>query len=234
MDYQTLKVCSLVSKSFKALYKSPGLDKTLFRRVKALAPDYKLDKANAVKLHPAFEWLSCKCNDEFKDIGFVSTKGDKTRTWKLAKTSAAKEYATMPALRRIRLQILDFKPLTITSKTGVTVRDVLATIWDHVFYSGAFSYPGDLLEPVTGEANGMTDFDWDDCEPDDLRFADGFLPGVAWRGFSRHTLDDKGSLLLHWDCYQYSDEDSMDGCSSCEDSEMDPEDYELDGDEEEE
>jgi len=149
----------MVSKNFKALCESPALDKTLFRRVKALAPNHKLDDANAVKLHPAFKWLSCRCNDRFEDIQFASTKGDKTKTWELAKTSAAKEYANMPALKKLQLKIIDFKEFTIKRNTGVTMIDILAAIWEHVFNSGAVYYQGEFMEPVTGKADTTIDFD---------------------------------------------------------------------------
>jgi len=138
MDYQTLKVCSMVNKAFKALYLCPALDETTFRRVKPLEQNHKLDSAVAVKLHPAFRWLSCKCNDRFEDIKFASVKGNETKTWKLAQTTAAKEYATMPALKKLKLNILDLKDITVANKTGVKVIDVLAYIWGRVWRSGTF------------------------------------------------------------------------------------------------
>jgi len=117
---------------------------------------HKFDSANAVELHPAFEWLSCRCNDEFEDIKFVSTKGDTTKTWKLARTSAAKKYATIPAPKNMRLRILDFKEFTVTNRTGVTVMDALAGLWANVFSSDIDEYQGSL-EPVPAEAHWAMD-----------------------------------------------------------------------------
>lgn len=200
MDYATLKVSSLVNRAFKAYYESPELDKILFRRVLPISASRGLrdTEIKSIKFHPAFDWISCNCDDDFEDIKFASPKEGTDKIWKLDTTSAALEYATMPALERLDLQIVDFAPFPVTNETGVTVTDVFAAIWENIFAYPAFSYGGDLM-PVTGEANGMTDLDWADGEPDGLSFARGFLPGSPWHGFaSWWEVSDDGVLCVEW------------------------------------
>lgn len=64
----------MVSKSFKSIINHPSLDEALFRRVKPLAGDHKFKSADDIIVHPAFSWISCRCDEqELKKIAFAPT-----------------------------------------------------------------------------------------------------------------------------------------------------------------
>lgn len=62
----------MVNKSFKSIVNHSSLDEVLFRRVKPLAGDHKFKDADDIIVHPAFEWISCRCDEyDLKKIAFA-------------------------------------------------------------------------------------------------------------------------------------------------------------------
>ncbi|CAD0087738.1 unnamed protein product [Aureobasidium vineae] len=120
LDYFTLKNCMSVSKAFKSFTKLPTCQKTMFRS-KTIIPDGgNINLAN-VRVHPAFDCMSYECATDLDEVYL----GDDTV---LADTCAADEYATDPPVAFLRLRVVEWKPVQITNKSGVTVLQVMKSL----------------------------------------------------------------------------------------------------------
>lgn len=120
------------------------------------------------------------------------------KVYKVFETSAAKEYATMPPLQKLQVKVCDCKAVWVEKATGVTVMDVLKSLWYDVFNDSAWSYIG-RVKRVTGKRNGMRWEDFEDHEPDECTFAWAFLPGILWKGFDNKKINRQTkNLMLAW------------------------------------
>jgi hypothetical protein len=243
-DYQTLKVCCMVSKNFFGIVTHPLMVENLFRGGKIIKANHKFDKDELenIIVHPAFNWMVGKCEDSFKKLKFVNKPTDissiidedleeddysnlkvtelkaelkergltvsgikddlierlrdndkdklvdaSRKEWLLIQTKVHHDFATMPPMESLLLKACDRVMVPVKNPRGVTVNDVLDTLWDSVFEDSAWSYMG-KLNKATGKRNGMKWADWEDHEPDDLTFAQGYLAGVNFRGLDGWKL----------------------------------------------
>ena len=186
LEYSDLKVCTMVSKSVSSLLDYQCFDRVLFRRFsprvncKRIRPGsvsgsgYHPDDEDVwVKIHPAFSMMSYCCSPDIEDPCFYNNQP-------VIETSAATEYATMPALQRLKIKIYGYPAIIVKNKAGVTVRKVLKALVKHfgrkipgvMFPDGSRA----TYQDVQGDHNG-------------------------WVGFDYQYIDDDGTLVLVADSF---------------------------------
>ena len=146
LEYHHLKVCTMVSKSVSSLLEHSCFDRTLFRRVtplkdcNSISPvsipelkDFPDHEQTWVEVHPALSMMSYGCTPDishptFYDYSDSATPHDDRA---VVVTSAAVEYATMPALQKLKIRIYNRPATVVMNKKGVTVRNVLEALVSH-------------------------------------------------------------------------------------------------------
>ncbi|KAI4724089.1 hypothetical protein E4T49_08181 [Aureobasidium sp. EXF-10728] len=134
LDYFALKNCMSVSKAFKNFTKLPTCQKTMFRS-KTIIPDGGTIDLKKLRVHPVFDCMLYECATDLDEVYL----GDDTV---LAETCAADEYATDPPVAFLRLRVVEWKPVQITNKSGVTVLQVMKSLCrffsneDHLYSRG--------------------------------------------------------------------------------------------------
>jgi len=207
LEYSHLKVCTMVSKSFIVLLEHPCFDKTLFRRgtplenCKGITPVeselYGRKIKNWVEIHPGFGrlWYSCTSKPEHKVIPDFSEALPVREPVPLIATSAASEYVTMPALKRLKIKLTHYGTVHFKNEKGMTVGDVVKTV---VGYFGTELPDGTMLSEVYGA------FDSDDEDVSEDRpatYGDAQGDHNAWHGIRGHTVSEDGTLTLLADGY---------------------------------
>jgi hypothetical protein len=146
LEYPHLKVCTMVSKSVSSLLEHSCFDRTLFRRVNPLKDcngitpvsipelkDFTDHEKTWVEVHPALSMMSYGCSPDLEDPRFYdySDSASPHDDRAVIETSAATEYATMPALQKLKIRIYNRPATVIMNKKGVTVRNVLEALVSH-------------------------------------------------------------------------------------------------------
>jgi len=145
----------MVCKGFQVYCNHPVLDDLMFRNIAALAPGTKFDPEN-VERHFCLDDMSYECSTHIEGACLhgnseVDSVYSDHGTYPLVKTSAINEYATMPAMGRIKIKIQSMRPVEVKNDSGVTVHDVLKAL---VKFFSTGSHRDNM-----GDYTGWTGFD---------------------------------------------------------------------------
>lgn len=191
-DYFDLKIAALVSKGFKTLSEHRTFGGVTFRHVAPLAAGANLDPDKVI-IHPALERMSYGCTDDIHDATMISYKDDGDfKNSPLIETSAIDEYATMPALKVVKIKVQRAEPFTLENENGVTVRQVLQGFVDFFGRTGrrtlydVHPWLKDIVNPKYREENRLA------------TYRDFMGDHTVWNGsFDGQELDKDGTLLFH-------------------------------------
>jgi len=188
----------MVCKGFRAYCDHPTLDKFMYRNIAPLAAGVKF-KPNEVRLHPCIDGMSYECSTDINDAYMMSYKEVDSvysdhGTYPLVKTSAINEYATMPAMKAIKIKIQSKKPIEIKNDNGVTIHDVLKALV--AFFSVV--QPGVMLYDVCPWLNGSDPYflKMNKIENRKATRRDMMGDHTGWAGFDRRSFDKSGVLML--------------------------------------
>lgn len=121
LDYFTLKRCMTVSKQFKAVTESRGLDGKMFRG-QPLPAETIIDPRK-INTHPLLASILVTCD---RNLVVVTLGADDDLDFKaLNEIPAADERATCPAVSLLYLTADDWKSPKIINPYGVTVQQVM-------------------------------------------------------------------------------------------------------------
>jgi len=185
LEYKALKNCTMVCRNFNILANHPSLDDNLFRgRVLA---DNATIPIHILSIHPILNRMSYACHGEFDDIEVGNYKGE-TYEWTPVHTlSAAKELATSPGVKFLKMQIYNMATFHVQNKNGVTVLQILKALCR--FFNRPSRHGGTLHDlPWINKANTPNQI---------LTIGDDLGDRSGWTGFDEKTLDGKGRLCLH-------------------------------------
>lgn len=122
LDYFSLTNCMGVNRFFhEAVNLYAFLTDAMFRDNFSAALDV-IDLDN-ICIHPAFAAMSFECVPELEYVEFLNP-----RTWSptpLEVTGAIDEFATVPHVAHVRLQVHDWPPFRVADRRGVTVRMIM-------------------------------------------------------------------------------------------------------------
>ena len=141
--------------------------------------------------------MSYECNTDINGAYMMSYGSGESAysddgLYPLVKTSAINEYATMPAMKVIKIKIYEDseKGIEIKNENGVTVHDVLKAL---VAYFSV-EIRGVMLYDVCPWLAGPAEMDKIENCPATRRDMMGDHTG--WSGFHRQTVDKNGVLML--------------------------------------
>lgn len=135
----------------------------------------------AIKIHPAFLDMSNECYLDIAHISFVDYEDPNFREWPLTSTGVAKDFATDPAVTKIKVQVHNFPAVETKNKHGVTVLQVMRAMCK-IFGT---KLPARLKHWDMGEYGNGT-----------YRDMMGDHTGWTGHGFNAPRVDSKGTLLL--------------------------------------
>ena len=205
LEYSHLKVCNMVSKSVSSLLEHSCFDRALFRRVSPLADcssitplsipelkDFPNHENTWVEVHPALSMMSYGCSPDISDPTFYDYSESATPHDDRAviDTSAAAEYATMPAMQRLKIRIYNRPATIVMNKKGVTVRNVLEALVSHFGTEIGKVTLYDVC-PWAEEYGKNRPATWRDVQGD----------RNGWHGFEGQSMDDNGTLVLVADSF---------------------------------
>jgi hypothetical protein len=198
LEYFDVKRCLMVCTGFQAYCDHASLDKVMFRYIAPLTARTKF-KPKEVKRHYCLDRMSYECSTDINDAYLFGKGSGETESvysddgmYRLIKTSAINEYATMPAMRAIKIKIQESqKGIEIKNETGVTVHDVLralvayfSVVVPDVMLYDVYPYlatPGPHYHIMENREAIRSDL----------------LGGrTGWTGFHRQSLDKNGVLIL--------------------------------------
>ena len=151
LNYFEFENCMRVSKAFKSYTELPACQKVMFRS-KTVVPKGGAINLDDVETHSAFGSMSYECATELDEVYFFGNESDT----EFIHTCTANEHATYPPVAFLRLQILDWPPIQVTNKAGVTVLQVMKSLCRFFSKHGSFE--------ATGGRTGWTD--WDEMKLD--------------------------------------------------------------------
>ena len=211
LEYSHLKVCTMVNKSFLVLLDHPCFDRSLFRRrtplvdIKSITPvsipgfgGYVFPDHEKiwVEVHPSLSMMSYGCSPGIQDPRFYdySSSAISGKHWPVIETSAAKEYATVPPLRELKIRIYNRPAISIKNKWGVTVRDVLEALVGHF----GKIMPGVMIFDLP--AWEYRD-EGDNTKNRPATYQDAQGDRNGWHGFEGQSMDSDGTLVLVADSF---------------------------------
>ena len=174
LEYNALKICTMVCRHFNISTNHFSLDDKLFRG-HVLDADATIS-AQTMKIHPAFERMSYSARKNFDAISFMYYSGDASdKYWSLKDTSAAKELASSPGVKYLKMKINHHPAFRVQNEHGVTVLQVMKALC-HFFARP--SKPGLML---------------DDEQVEEM------YDHTIWTTFTLTTVDAQGRLFLRAD-----------------------------------
>jgi len=194
LDYFDVKCCLMVSKTFETYCRHGSLDKVMFRNVVPLVAGTRF-RPKTVKIHPCLTNMAYECSTNINHAWIVPSRGKHGglrhfdhAMYPLVRSSAIDEYATMPAMKAIKIKIYEDsqKGLKVNNEMGVTVRNMLEAL---VAYFSV-EIPGVMLYNV---CPGLAGTDIDNCP---ATRSDMMGAHTGWSGFHRRSVDKHGVLML--------------------------------------
>jgi len=185
LEYKELKNCTMVCRNFNILANHPSLDDNLFRgRVLA---DNATIPIRTLSIHPILNHMWYECRGEFEDIVVWNFKDGHSDEIPVHTLSAAKELATSPGVKFLKMQVYGMATFHVQNKNGVNVLQVLKALcrfFNRPARSGLTLHDLPWIKP-TNMPNRL------------LTIGDDMGDRTGWTGFDEKTLDGKGRLCLH-------------------------------------